>query len=67
MPFERTPRRRVPRNMIVKNSVQHPVKDGESWETLADKFGLSADEIIYANFWTLLLGGRSVFYVFRIF
>ena len=53
MPFERRPRRLVPRGMLVPNSVPHRVQDGESWETLAEKYGVAADQIIYANFWTL--------------
>jgi hypothetical protein len=53
MPFERRPRRLIPRGMLVPNSVPHRVQDGESWETLAEKYGIAADQIIYANFWTL--------------
>jgi hypothetical protein len=54
MPFERRPRRLVPRGMVVPNSVPHRVQDGESWETLAERYGVSADQIIYANFLTLV-------------
>ncbi|MGQ0484572.1 MAG: N-acetylmuramoyl-L-alanine amidase [Hyphomicrobiales bacterium] len=53
MPIEHPPRNPVPRGRIVPNGVKHTVKDGESWETLAERYGLSADEIILANFGTL--------------
>ena len=54
MPLERRPLHVIPRNVVPKDSIQHRVKDGESWQTLAEKYGISAEEIIYANFQTLV-------------
>ena len=54
MPIQRRPKRIVPRSRVMKNSVRHRVKDGESWETLALQYGLSTDQIIYFNFDTIV-------------
>ena len=52
MPIERPPRSKVPRPKVVKDSVRHKVKDGESWESLEAKYGISKEDIIFANFET---------------
>jgi hypothetical protein len=54
MPIEHKPRSPVPRNRVVENSLPHRVKNGESWQSLAGQYGFSAEEIIYANFATLV-------------
>lgn len=54
MPFERQPRRLVPRGMKVEGAIDHRVRDGESWKSLAVQYHVSADTIIYANFQTLV-------------
>ena len=54
MPLERKPKNPVAKNHVVANSVKHRVKDGESWHTLADRYGMSAEKIIRANFQTMV-------------
>lgn len=54
MPKERMPRPAVPRDFVVENSVRHRVRDGESWDSLAARYGVPARDIIMANFKTLV-------------
>jgi hypothetical protein len=54
MPIERRPRSPVPRDFVVENSVRHRVRDGESWDSLAERYGVPTDDIIMANFKTLV-------------
>jgi hypothetical protein len=54
MTIESVPRSAVPRDLVVENSVRHHVRDGESWDSLAERYGVPADAIIMANFKTLV-------------
>ncbi len=54
MPLERSPRSPVPRNFIVENSVRHRVRDGESWDSLGERYGMPPEDIVMANFKTLV-------------
>lgn len=54
MPIEKKPRIVIPRSVVRKGSTAHRVKDGESWKTLAERYGIAAESIIYANFQTLI-------------
>jgi hypothetical protein len=53
MPLERKPVVLAPRGMVGEGLTPHRVKDGESWKTLADRYGIPAETIILANFQTL--------------
>lgn len=54
MALERRPTHPRPRGIIPLHSTPHPVADGESWTTLSQRYGVSREEIIYANFGTLV-------------
>lgn len=46
--------RRVPKTYVPQPSFRHVVEDGETWETVAAKFGMNVQELILANFKTLV-------------
>ena len=54
MPIERVPRHRAPRVAPSIKSTRHRVRDGESWRTLAMRYGVAAQDIIRFNFGTLV-------------
>lgn len=54
MPIERVPRHRVPPVASSTHSTRHRVRDGESWYTLADRYGVPVRDIISFNFATLV-------------
>jgi N-acetylmuramoyl-L-alanine amidase len=54
MPIEHKPKYPKPRDAVPKDSIRHEVQNGESWKSLAERYGVTAAEIIYANFWTLI-------------
>lgn len=51
---EREPIIKAPKDYRPPNSIKHYVADGENWQTLADKYGIDAKTIIFANFLTLV-------------
>ena len=52
MPIEKKPANPVPKGYHVEKSIRHRVRDGESWETLAERYGIDAKKIIKSNFKT---------------
>ncbi|EHR72075.1 negative regulator of beta-lactamase expression [Burkholderiales bacterium JOSHI_001] len=54
MPIQHRPLKPVPRKMPSAESVNHPVKDGESWESLAKRYGVPAHDIVMYNFGTVV-------------
>lgn len=52
MPIERRPRNPVPRNRVVENATPYRVRDGDSWSSLAARFGITERALIQANFET---------------
>lgn len=52
MPLERKPFRTVPRDYVPASARPYKVKDGETWETIAQVHGMSASDLILANFGT---------------
>jgi hypothetical protein len=46
--------KRVPITYVPQPSFRHLVEDGETWETVAAKFGMNVQELILANFKTLV-------------
>lgn len=53
MPIEHMPASPVQRDQGSKSSRRHKVRDGESWHSLASRYGVAAKQIIYLNFKTL--------------
>jgi hypothetical protein len=53
VPIEHPPTNPVPRNNGSAKSRRHKVRDGESWHSLASRYGVAAKQIIYLNFRTL--------------
>jgi N-acetylmuramoyl-L-alanine amidase len=51
MPVERRPQSPVPLN-LPNGGKPHPVKDDETWETVAEQYGLLPLELVYFNFKT---------------
>jgi hypothetical protein len=51
---EPPPARRVPITFVPQPSFRHLVEDGETWETVAAKFGMDVKELILANIKTLI-------------
>jgi hypothetical protein len=54
MPIERKPAKLVPADAVRKDHTPHRVQDGESWQTLSDRYGIPVETIIGANFETLV-------------
>jgi len=47
MALERRPKHPVPEGVVPLNATAHTVKNNESFETLAQRYGVSMDDIIY--------------------
>jgi len=54
VPIERKPRNPVPGTPTLDNATPYRVRDGDSWSTIARRFGISERALIYANFQTLV-------------
>jgi N-acetyl-anhydromuramyl-L-alanine amidase AmpD len=54
MPIERKPSALVPKNRLIKDASPYQVKDGDSWSSIASRFGIPIEKLIYANFETLI-------------
>lgn len=52
MPIEKAPRNKIPKNYLPPSSQPYKVKDGDSFESIAQKFGMEEWELIYENFKT---------------
>jgi len=54
MPIERRPVLPVSRSWKVQHGTSYRVRDGDSWSSLARRFGISEQALVFANFQTLV-------------